>query len=253
MYAAERQQRILDRAREDGRVEVAALAEELDVTPETVRRDLTTLERHGLLRRVHGGAIPLESLGFEPRLDVRQERYTSEKERIAKAALDELPAEGTVLIDSGSSTQLLAELLPRDRELTVVTNSVAIAGVVAYRDNLSLYLLGGRVRGRTLAAVGEWATHALEGISVDVAFIGTNGLTVRRGLTTPDQEEARVKRAMVAASRRVVVLCDHSKVGSDHFAHVAPLDAVDTVITDSGLDAETAADIEAAGPTVVRA
>jgi DeoR family transcriptional regulator, fructose operon transcriptional repressor len=253
VYAAERQQRILDRARSDGRVEVAALAEALDVTPETVRRDLTTLERHGLLRRVHGGAIPLESLGFEPRLDVRQERYIAEKERIAKAAVEQLPAEGTVLLDSGSTTQLLAENLPYDRELTVVTNSVAIASVVAHRENLRLFLVGGRVRGRTLAAVGEWATHALEGISVDVSFVGTNGLTVHRGLSTPDQDEALVKRAMISASRRVIVLCDHSKFGTDHFAHVAPLDAVDTVVTDTLLDAETTAEIEAAGPTVVRA
>jgi len=252
MYAPERQQQIVDVARADGRVEVNALAELLGVTPETVRRDLTTLERHGLLRRVHGGAIPVEKLGFEPRLDERQERYTAEKERIAKTAVDELPVEGVILLDAGSTTQLLAENLPRDRELTVVTNSIAVATVVANRDNLSLYLLGGRVRGRTLAAVGEWATHALGGINVDVAFIGTNGLSVRRGLTTPDQDEAMVKRAMVTAARRVVVLCDHTKIGTDHFAQFAPLDAVDTVITDIGLDTETAADIEAAGTTVVR-
>ena len=252
MYAPERQQQIVDIARADGRVEVNALAELLGVTPETVRRDLTTLERHGLLRRVHGGAIPVEKLGFEPRLDERQERYTAEKERIAKTAVDELPNEGVILLDAGSTTQLLAENLPRDRELTVVTNSIAVATVVAKRDNLSLYLLGGRVRGRTLAAVGEWATHALGGIHVDVAFIGTNGLSVRRGLTTPDQVEAMVKRAMVTSARRVVVLCDHTKIGTDHFAQFAPLDAVDTVITDMGLDAETAADIEAAGTTVVR-
>ena len=123
MYAAERQQRILDEARENGRVEVAALAEQLDVTPETVRRDLTALERQGVVRRVHGGAMPLENLGFEPRLDVRRERYIAEKQRIAKAALDLVPDSGTVLLDAGTTTQLLAEQLPHDRELTVVTNS----------------------------------------------------------------------------------------------------------------------------------
>lgn len=253
MYAAERQQRIVEQARADGRVEVASVAAALGVTPETVRRDLTILERHGVLRRVHGGAIPLESLGFEPRLAVRQERYTAEKERLAKRALEELPAEGTVLIDAGSTTQLLAENLPYDRELTVVTNSLPVAAAVAGRENLTLYVVGGRVRGRTMAAVGEWATHALAGVAVDVAFLGTNGLTVRRGLTTPDQDEAASKRAMAAASRRVVVLCDHSKIGADHFAQFATLADVDTVITDTELDDETAAEIEAAGPAVVRA
>jgi DeoR family transcriptional regulator, fructose operon transcriptional repressor len=253
VYAAERQQRIVEQARADGRVEVASVAAALGVTPETVRRDLTILERHGVLRRVHGGAIPLENLGFEPRLAVRQERYTAEKERIAKRALEELPAEGTVLIDAGSTTQLLAENMPYDRELTVVTNSVPVAAAVAGRDNLTLYVVGGRVRGRTMAAVGEWATHALADVALDVAFLGTNGLSVRRGLTTPDQDEAASKRAMAAASRRVVVLCDHSKIGTDHFAQFATLADVDTVITDTELDDETAAEIEAAGPTVVRA
>lgn len=253
MYAQERQQRILDIARTDGRVEVAALANQLDVTPETVRKDLTALERHGLLRRVHGGAIPLENLGFEPKLAVRQERYTAEKERIAKRALDELPAEGTVLLDSGSTTQLVAELLPYDRELTVVTNSVSIAGVLAQRENVSLYLIGGRVRGRTLAAVGEWAVGALAAVSVDVAFLGTNGVSVRRGLTTPDQDEAATKRAMATAGRRIVALCDHTKFGADHFAQFAALADVDTIITDSGLDDDTVAEVAAAGPEVVLA
>ena len=253
MYAAERQQRILDRARDHGRVEVAGMADELHVTTETVRRDLTILERHGLLRRVHGGAIPLERLGFEPRVDVRRVRHTAEKERIAKLALEHIPAEGTILLDAGTTTQLVADNLPLDRELTVVTNSVPVATAVAGRENVALYLIGGRVRGRTLAAVGDWAAHALSAVTVDVAFLGTNGLTVRRGLTTPDQDEAQIKQAMVAAARRCVVLCDSSKVGSEHFARIARLDEVDLIITDSGLDSETADEITAAGPDVVQA
>jgi DeoR family fructose operon transcriptional repressor len=253
MYAAERQQRILDRARDDGRVEVTSLAEDLGVTTETVRRDLTSLERHGLLRRVHGGAIPLERLGFEPRLAVRREHRIEEKERIAKLAVDEIPAEATILLDSGSTTQLVAENLPLDREITVVTNSVSIAHAVSNREHVGLFVIGGRVRGRTGAAVGDWATHALAGVTVDVAFMGTNGLSVRRGLTTPDQDEATTKQAMIACARRTVVVCDHSKVGPDHFARFAWLSDVDTIITDSGLDDETAAELQAAGPTVVRA
>ncbi|MGZ4781301.1 MAG: DeoR/GlpR family DNA-binding transcription regulator [Oryzihumus sp.] len=253
MYAEERQQHILETARAAGRVEVTALAEQLDVTPETVRRDLTALERRGLLRRVHGGAIPVERLGFEPAVAIREERLVTEKERIAKAALAELPDEGTILIDAGTTTGRLAELLPRDRELTVVTNSLTVAGQVATQANLSLYLLGGRVRGRTLACVGEWAERALADVFVDVAFVGTNGLSRERGLTTPDQSEAAVKRAMISSARRAVVLTDHSKVGIDHFALVSPLAEIDTIITDSGLDAETAAELEGEGPEVIRA
>jgi DeoR family fructose operon transcriptional repressor len=253
MYAEERQQHILDRARAAGRVEVNSLAEALDVTPETVRRDLTILERHGVLRRVHGGAIPVERLGFEPGVEARAERYVPEKERIAKAALPHLPDEGTILLDAGTTTLRLAELLPRNHELTIVTNSLGIATIVAQRPNLSLYLLGGRVRGRTLAAVGSWVIDALKDIFVDVAFIGTNGLSVERGLTTPDQSEASAKHAMITAARRSVVLTDHSKIGVDHFARFAELGDIAAVITDDGLDPETAAEIEAQGPEVVLA
>lgn len=253
MYAVERQQHILDRARVAGRVDVNALAEALDVTPETVRRDLTILERHGVLRRVHGGAIPVERLGFEPGIEIRAERYVAEKERIAKAAMPHLPDEGTVLIDAGTTTMRLAEQLPHDRELTIVTNSLEIATQVAHHPNLTLYLLGGRVRGRTLAAVGSWVTHALQDVFVDVAFIGTNGLSPERGLTTPDQSEAAAKRAMIRAARRSVVLTDHTKIGVDHFSRFADLSEIAAVITDDGLDPEIAAEIEALGPEVVLA
>jgi len=253
MYAEERQQHILERARAAGRVEVNALSDALDVTPETVRRDLTILERHGVLRRVHGGAIPVERLGFEPGIEMRSERFVAEKERIAKAALSHLPDEGTVLLDAGTTTLRLAEVLPRDRELTIVTNSLGIAALVAQHPNLSLYLLGGRVRGRTLAAVGSWVTSALSGVFVDVAFMGTNGLSVERGLTTPDQSEAAAKRAMISAARRSVVLADHTKIGVDHFSRFADLSEIAALITDNGLDPETVAEIEALGPEVVLA
>ncbi|WP_182111987.1 MULTISPECIES: DeoR/GlpR family DNA-binding transcription regulator [unclassified Actinotalea] len=253
MYATERQQEILVRARLDGRVEVKDLAEQLDVTPETVRRDLTTLERRGVLRRVHGGAIPVERLGIEPAVADREGRMAGQKERIAKAALDELPDGGAIVLDAGTTTIRLAEMLPTDRELTVVTHALPVAMVLASRPSITLHLLGGTVRGRTLAAVGPWAERAMADVYADVAFLGTNGLTVERGLTTPDLAEAGVKRALVAAARRTVVLADHTKVGRADFAQVAPLSVVDTVITDSELEPDLAEEIEAAGPRVVRA
>jgi DeoR family fructose operon transcriptional repressor len=253
VYATERQQEILARARRDGRAEVKDLADALDVTPETVRRDLTALERRGLLRRVHGGAIPVERLGIEPAVADRESRMAGQKERIAKAALDELPDGGSIILDAGTTTIRLAEMLPTERELTVVTHSLPVAMLLAARPNITLHLLGGTVRGRTLAAVGPWAESAMADVYADVAFLGTNGLTTERGLTTPDLVEARVKRALVAAARRTVVLTDHTKFGRVDFAHVAPLSAVDTLITDTQLEPDLADEIEAAGPRVVRA
>jgi DeoR family fructose operon transcriptional repressor len=253
MYAEERQQIVLERARKKGRVDVTALAEEFAVTTETIRRDLTVLERHGVLRRVHGGAIPVERLGFEPALATRENVMTAEKERIAKAALAELPDEGTILLDAGTTTARLAEILPADRELTVVTHSVSIALSLTTRPNLTVMLVGGRLRSRTLASVDAWALQALKDTFVEVAFIASNGVSAERGLTTPDSAEAMVTRAAIASARRSVLLADHTKVGNDHFARFADLSDIDTFITDNGIDSAVAAEIAAEGPKIVTA
>ncbi|MFI7612320.1 DeoR/GlpR family DNA-binding transcription regulator [Nonomuraea terrae] len=253
MYAEERQQEILRRARAAGRVDVVTLAAELDVTTETIRRDLTALERAGVLRRVHGGAIPVERLGFEPALAARDEVMTAEKERIAKAALAELPEDGSVIIDAGTTTGRLVQALPADRELTVVVNSPPLATALAARANLHVIMLGGRVRGKTLATVDDWALRPLASVNVDVAFMATNGCSPARGLTTPDPAEAAIKRAMVEAAQRSVLLADHTKFGNTYLATFAQLSEIDVVITDTGLDTGLAADVAAAGPEVIRA
>jgi DeoR family transcriptional regulator, fructose operon transcriptional repressor len=253
MFAEERQQEIVRRARQAGRVDVSSLSIELDVTSETVRRDLTALERAGLVRRVHGGAIAIERLGFEPGVSARETVLTEEKARIGKAALAELPDDGAILIDAGTTTRQLAEMLPGDAELMVVVNSPQLATVLARRANVTVMMLGGRVRSRTMAVVDDWATTALAGIHADVAFMATNGISVERGLTTPDLTEAAVKRAMMAAARRTVLLADHTKIGIDYFARFGDLAAVDTFITDSGADAELVDEISEAGPRVVLA
>ncbi len=253
MYAAERQQWLLDRTRDDGRVDVAVTAEELDVTPETIRRDLAVLERQGLLRRVHGGAIPSDLLGFEPGVSQRDSVAGAEKERIAKAALTDLAGASTVLLDAGTTTARLAGMLPRDRDLTVVTNALTIATTLAGRPNVALRMVGGRVRGTTMATVDDWATEMLGRLTVDVAFLGTNGFSAARGLSTPDPDEGATKRAMLRAARRRVVLADASKFGVDQFVRFGDLSDVDKLITDTGLDEARAAELEAAGPKVVRA
>ncbi|MGW3246498.1 DeoR/GlpR family DNA-binding transcription regulator [Streptomyces sp. NPDC001070] len=255
MYAPERQQEILRRARERGRVEVLALAEEFDVTPETVRRDLKALDRSGLIRRVHGGAIPAGRLDFEPDLSERESTATGQKDRIAHAALGELPADGSIVIDAGTTTSRFAAALPLDCRLTVVTHALPIAARLAELPDLTLHLVGGRLRHRTRAAVDEWALRAYGEINADVAFVAANGFTAdgEGGLTTPDLAEAAVKRAIIRAARRVVLLADSSKLGQSHFARFGGLADVDLLITDEGLSPEDARAIERHGAEVVRA
>lgn len=251
MYATERQSLLLRRARTDGRLDVTTMAGELDVTPETVRRDLGVLERQGLVRRVHGGAIPAERLDVESEVAARDTVSSAEKELIAKAALDQVHGARTLLVDGGTTTARFAQLLPADRELTVLTNSLPIASVLAGRANTTVSMIGGRVRSRTLATVDAWALHALDGLTVDVALVGANGFSAERGFTTPDAAEAAVKAAMVGAARRTVVLADSTKHRADTLVRFARTSDVDVLVTDSGLDPRHRAALSAAGPEVV--
>jgi DeoR family fructose operon transcriptional repressor len=253
MYAAERQHRILQQARARGRVEVTALAADLDVTPETIRRDLSTLVRQGALRRAHGGAIPVERLtAFEPEITARATMMAAEKQRIATAALAEIPQQGTIFIEAGSTPGALAELLPTDRPLTVATTGLPVALSLAAKPTVTVLIVGGRVRNRTLASVDDWALRDLAGLRVDIAFLGTNGFSVDGGLTTPDVGEAAVKRAALSIGRRTVLLADHSKLGSLTLCRYGELCDLDLLITD-GLEPEDVAELHATGIEVRQA
>lgn len=249
MYAEERQEAVVSMVSRRGRVSVTQLATEFEVTTETVRRDLTVLERAGLLRRVHGGAVHADSLPvIEAALAERDLAHTAEKDRIARAAVDLLPPpDGTVLIDAGSTTIRAAARIPRDHRLTVVTHAVPIAARLAGLRHVDLHLLPGRVRSTTHAAVGSETVTALSVIRADVVFIGTNGISPGHGLSTPDREEASVKRAMVASARRVVVLCDSSKVGAEAPIRFADLTDVDVLVTDDGIGDDDRAWLEESG------
>jgi DeoR family fructose operon transcriptional repressor len=253
MYAPERQQEILRLARDGGRVDVISLAEEFQVTAETIRRDLKALDRAGLVRRVHGGAIPAGRLDFEPDLAERESTAADEKDRIAKAALAELPMQGTVILDAGTTVARLAGIIPLEAELTVVTHSLPIAARLADHPGMQLHIVGGRVRHRTRAAVDAWALRAYGEIRADVVFVAANGFSAGHGLTTPDLAEAAVKRAAMTAARRVVLLADSAKHGQEHFARFGALSDVDLLITDTGLSPEDATAMERGGMEVVRA
>lgn len=235
MYAEERQQAIAALVIGQGRASVAELAQAYDVTTETVRRDLAVLDKAGVVRRVHGGAVPARALHLvEAGVGERETTRAEYKDAIAAAAAEFFPPGGaTVLLDAGTTTARIAALLPADRELAVVTNSVPVAARLAALPSVSLQLLGGRVRGLTQAAVGEQTLRVLDTLRVDIAFIGTNAISVRHGLSTPDSDEAAVKRAMVNAANYVVVAADSSKIGREDFVSFAPITSVDTLVTDS--------------------
>ena len=252
MRAEERQHRILTLARSDGGVDVGKLAADLAVAPETVRRDLRVLEQHGLIRRTHGGAYPVETARFETTLAMRTTRRVPEKRRIAAAAVELLADAETVFIDEGFTPQLIAEALPTDRPLTVVTASLPTAAVLAAAPSCTVLMLGGRVRGRTLATVDHWATRMLAGFVLDLAFVGANGISREHGLTTPDPAVADVKAQVVQVARRLVFAGVHTKFGASSFCRFAEVADLETIITDTALPATEAHRYSLLGPHVIR-
>jgi DeoR family transcriptional regulator, fructose operon transcriptional repressor len=249
----ERRRQILAHARGSGHIEVTELAGKLAVAAETVRRDLRVLEEHGLLRRTHGGAYPVESAGFETNLAHRSGSRVVEKRRIAAAAVDQLGDAETLYLDEGFTPQLVAEqLVGAGRPLTVVTSSLTSAGVMAAAPDLNVILLGGRVRGRTLATVDHWATAMLSELVIDLAILGANGLSRDRGLTTPDPAVAAVKKTVMGVSRRHVFVGVHTKFGVTSFCQFAAVSDFETLITDTGLSAHEAHRYSAMGPAVLR-
>ncbi len=252
--AEERQREILTAARRAGSVDVAGLADRLGVARETIRRDLRLLEDHGLMRRTHGGAYPVESANFETTLAFRTTMHVPEKRRIATTAAGLLGDAETVFIDEGFTPQLVAEALPRERPLTVVTASLAAAGALADRDDdrITVLLLGGRVRGGTLATVDHWTVHMLAGFVIDLAFLGANGISRQYGLTTPDPAVGEVKAQAVRSARRRIFIGVHTKFAAVSFCRFAEVTDFEAIVTSTRLPAAEAHRYSLLGPAVHR-
>ncbi len=250
-FQSERQDEIAQLVLAEGRVQVADLARRFDVTTETIRRDLSELDRRRILRRVHGGAIASQRIRHEPMLVVRSTRNAAEKRKIAQRAVDELPGEGTIMIDSGSTLAFFAEYLPPDRQLTVFTNSIPVIQSLSSREALDIHVIGGRLKKNTSAMVDETSVATVRDLTVDVLFISTDRVSPERGFTAPYRDEVAIKRSMIAAARRVVMLFDHGKVGSDEIFRFATVDEIDTIVTDDGVPPDTIRALEALGPQVI--
>lgn len=238
MYAEERRRQIASLTAVEGRVNVTELASRFDVTAETIRRDLAVLDNEGTVHRVHGGAVASQSFQTnELPVDARSKSASGAKSAIARAAMNYLPApQGGMFLDAGTTISALSELIaehPYARQWSIVTNCLPTSLNLASAGLEEVQLLGGSVRSITQAVVGDTALRTLALMRADVAFIGTNALTLDHGLSTADSQEAAVKRAMIINARKVVVLCDASKMGCDYLVSFASVDDIDVVITDA--------------------
>jgi DeoR/GlpR family transcriptional regulator of sugar metabolism len=250
VLAAERQGRIRELVRARRVVRLQELCRELGVSMATTRRDLEELEKHGDLRRVHGGAVSLDTRLDEPLFDDKTALAAREKQRIAAAALDLIKPGATIYLDGGSTVLALARLLRDRTNLTVVTNSLR-AAIELGGAGPRLILVGGELRRLSQTVVGPLTRSILEGLHVDRAFMGTMGFGAE-GLTTTDAGEAFTKELVMRRAREVVLLADSSKAGKIMFAQAGRLEQVHVLITDKKIDAEWAKTLAKHGVKVVK-
>ncbi|MBB4784895.1 DeoR/GlpR family transcriptional regulator of sugar metabolism [Streptomyces rapamycinicus] len=218
--------------RANGAVSLRELARVVQTSEVTVRRDVRALEAEGLLDRRHGGAVLPGGFTRESGFPQKSHLATAEKTAIADLAAGFVEEGEAVVVGAGTTTQELARRLARVPGLTVVTNSLLVAQALAHANRVEVVMTGGTLRGSNYALVGSGAEQSLQGLRVSRAFLSGSGLTAERGLSTSNMLSASVDRALVQAAAEVVVLADHTKLGTDTMFQTVPTDVITRLVTD---------------------
>jgi DeoR family fructose operon transcriptional repressor len=251
LLVAERRSKILASLALKGKVKVQELSKSFGVSEVTIRRDLASLDKDGLLERAHGGAVSSSKSRYELSFEQKIRTNMAQKVAIASKALSLIDDGDTIMLDSGTTTFQLAKLLGEKKNLTVVTNAINMVSELSAVSDLTLVLIGGFYKPTTGATIGPLVINALKNIHVDKFFIGCNSITLAGGLMTPDMIDAETRKAMISASAHVIVLADSSKFGKTSFVTVAQVEEIDLIISDNRLDVRTCQAFEESGVEVV--
>ena len=254
----QRAQIILHELLRAGKVSVLLLAHRLNVSPATIRRDLGELEQRGLLRRSHGGAVPVQPPLYEPFRNIssfhEQERERSAEKRRIGLVASELVNDGDILaIGAGTTATQVARSVCLNKGITVLTNAVNVAMELSHRVDLKVIVTGGFLSGDWFALVGPGAIESVGEIFVDKVFIGVDGIHIEHGLTTNYPDQATIHRAMMRQARKKIVVADHRKISAVGTALIAPIEDVDVLITDKEVSEEAIAPFVNIGIEVHRA
>lgn len=246
MLPAMRKRDIVEVVSERGECSVAELAEEMDCSKATIRRDLSDLEERQLIERSHGGAVPATTVGSEQTYGQKEVQNLNSKMVIAERAVEEIAENQVVFFDSGSTTMQVAKNVPTDRSFLSVTNSPVVAIELGEKDN-DVKLTGGTLRHETRALTGPSAERFMERTNFDLLFLGTNAIDPSEGLMTPNEDEARLKSLMIENAARVVLVSDGTKLDKQSFVKFASVEDVDVFITDVTLSERQREPFDAAG------
>lgn len=249
MLTQERKAHIQAVLRRDGRVVAKALSQELDLSEDTIRRDLRELASEGLLQRVHGGALPASPA--TAKFAARQTLATSAKMAIGRAAARLVRPRQVIFLDGGTTTVQMARSLPTDLVATVVTHSPSIAVELLEHPNVTVELIGGRLFKHSVVAVGATAIEAIARVRADTYFMGVTGIHPDIGLTTGDSEEAAVKRALSQHAAETVVLASREKLGAASPFVVVPVIEIGTIIVEADTPEALVAPYRAANVAII--
>ena len=247
----DRRSDILKQLEKNDQVNVFELSKQFSVSEVTIRKDLRYLEKKNILIRSRGGAMKQSLINVDLSIYDRRRQNIKLKEAIGSAAADMIFSGETVLLDTGTTIMQIARHLPKKINITVITNSVDITFRLAEYPNIKVIMPGGILRRNSLALVGEQAAESLRGFYCDKYFLSADGIDLERGMMTTNIEEASLARINIKNSRKVIALIDSSKVQSKGITTIAPLTAIDTLVTDSGIPAEILEKIKALGVYVI--
>lgn len=248
MLTRQRKQYILDRLQQDGQVVAKAIAQDLGLSEDTIRRDLRELAKEGLLQRVHGGALPSSAAIAD--FDTRQGISLEGKQAIAKTAAQLIQPGQIVIFDGGTTTVQLARQLPKTLVATVVTHSPSIAIELANHPQIEVILIGGKLFKHSLVTVGTAALAALAPIQADLYFMGVTGVHPQMGLSTGDLEEAHMKKALSEHAGETIVLASHEKLGKASAYGILPMTEISTLIVEKSTPEKAIAIYRGLGITV---
>jgi len=254
LLIAERRHRIVDLLRDQGRVTVDALAHRFVTSPVTIRNDLSTLEKSGVLERTHGGAV-LPRDDEDPPLAVKRTLHHAEKVRIAKVAAALIQDGETIVLDSGTTTAEIAKQIRKleVRSINVITNALNVAMLLADVPAVRLIMPGGILRPESNSLSGHMAEAALASLQADRLFLGADGLDPSRGVMTPHLPEAELNAKMIAISRQVIVVADSSKLMRRNISLIARVEQLHMLITDSGANPAAVEELRSRGVEVTLA
>jgi DeoR family transcriptional regulator of aga operon len=247
----ERRTLMLEKLEAEGQLDVISLSRELGVSEVTIRNDLNWLEQKNMLIRARGGAIKVERVRAELSLSEKNKFNYQEKLRIGKAAAALIENGDTIILDSGTTTMEINNNLPNIGSLTVITNALNIANRLAEHEHVNVIVPGGFLRKNSLSLVGSTAEESLKNYFCDKLFLAVDGFNTTLGLSTPNVEEAHLNRVMISIAKQVIVVTDSSKFHKRSFAFIAPISAVDVVVTDADIPEEDRKRLETAGIKVI--